>query len=167
MPADRRGACGALATGVVLLVVTVILMVSAGFLFSRWNGFERWPTVPGTVLSGRIEEKVRTSGTKSRKRTRRTWEPRVSYRYVVDGREYTGERTLRPGEPEYYSRADAQAFLDRNPVGAVRPVHHDPRDPQDSFLELSSRAPPWIAVAIAGATALAGTFLVLRGIGRI
>ena len=137
------------------------IALSAAGLLALWGGFELrdrarrmegWPSVRGRVTGGAVvADGTFDDGSP-------VYYPVISYRYVVAGNEYHGQRRslIRVGFGGL-NRGAAQRVLARYPVGAEVPVFHDPHDPSEAVLE---RTDP-----IAGPTFLfaLGTTLVVAG----
>ena len=120
---------GGIAAGIALL----------GFgLFLIKNGRDRrrigqqsghWPLTDGKILTAIVAQKWHpTAGTYH--------VPRVRYSYAVAGRQYQGD-VIRLGIEQFGlgGKQQAQACIDRYPVGATFPVHYDPTDPSVALLE--------------------------------
>ncbi len=103
------------------------------FLFGRalhwglpvdWNAraSREWPATTAEILSSTVIEQRRT-----------VFEAAVTYRYHVEGREFSGDR-IRFGWEGESTREGQQAVSARFPVGARVPVHYHPADPAVSTL---------------------------------
>lgn len=119
----------------ILLASTLIgvgVMVFGVVEWQRAKAAERWPTVEGTVVSAEISSRW-NSGTDGSRRTR-SYTPDITYRYVVLGDEYTGNRVM---FAQYSSNteSDIRPILRRYPRGSTVTVYHHPRKPELSVLE--------------------------------
>lgn len=114
----------------VLIASVGMVALSTGFL-SVWAAARtrRWPRVPGTVLSSRVELKL---GPPPREATLFT--PCVTYRYTVEGTELRGSR-IAFEEVESELRSAAEELTSRYEVGSTVQVSYDPRDPSSSMLQ--------------------------------
>ncbi|MCP3061157.1 DUF3592 domain-containing protein [Myxococcus sp. K38C18041901] len=85
-----------------------------------------WPTAQGTITSSEVET---ARGNKSI-----TYGLKVAYTYSVDGQQREGHKyritTSRSGDIE-----EAQALVDRYPVGARVTVYHSPGPPSEAILQ--------------------------------
>ena len=134
------------------------LMAAFGIAFAVFGALEwdrasasvGWPTSPGTVTESRVHHTTRTK----RGRTSNSWSPHVQYRYAVDGRDLEAHRlSFRMGGT---SQADAQAVVDRYPVGSSVTVHHSPDDPSLACLEPGADDWQWVPLAAGGVAVLLG-----------
>lgn len=118
-----------------------------------------WEKVPATILEARIDEKS-TRSTKTGNFQDRVYVPRIRYRYAMAGKEYTRSQ-VRPLEVGEERRADAQAILDRFPVGAEVKAYVNPDDPSRSVLDKGGLEDPLVFAAGGGLFTLIGiAFLV-------
>src|SRR5215831_10827460 len=76
------------------LVAIVVLVIGAAAIFAGVTmllasaAARGWPVAPGQI----VERSVGPSTTTGASRPGRYFEPRVTYRYTVDGKPYTGHR---------------------------------------------------------------------------
>jgi hypothetical protein len=123
---------------IVLGGITVGLALFAFGLFLIKNGRNRrrigqqsgnWPVADGKILTAIVAKK-------SYPTTGIFHVPRVHYSYAVAGRQYQGD-VICPGIEQFGlgSELQAQACIDRYPVGATVPVHYDPADPSVALLQ--------------------------------
>lgn len=109
------------------------LIISAARQLSKADEARKWPTTPGKVITLDAEEHVyrhrrKHGGT----RTRRRYEPKIEYEYVVDGLHYLGNRV---GFGNYQLKLNAaKALLARYATGPVV-VHYHPHDPNQAVLD--------------------------------
>lgn len=89
-----------------------------------------WPVVPGQV----VERTVGPSTTTGASRPGRYFEPRVTYRYTVEGKTYEGHRISLTTKA--YGEETARRVANELP-DAVQ-VHYNPRDPSDAVLQPSA-----------------------------
>jgi len=66
---------------------------------------------------------------------REYYEPDVVYEYTYDGQQYRSSGIYAGSDTQELSYADAQAVLDRYPIGANTTAYVVPDDPSTSFLE--------------------------------
>ncbi len=100
------------------------------------NASEKWDDREGRVISAEVEKSRERSSTGGRS----GWQyyAKISYRYSVDGVEYTGTR-LRfddpPGGSDESGKREAEEFLARFPMGEPISVYVNPYDPTEAVLE--------------------------------
>jgi hypothetical protein len=127
----------ALLVGKWFIRVWAALAIAFGIGFALFGAVEwdraiastGWPTASGTVA----ESTVVHSTSRRKGRTSSSHTPRVTYRYVVDGREFEASRiSFRVNSS---SRTAADAVVAKYPTGASVTVHHSPDDPSLACLE--------------------------------
>jgi Protein of unknown function (DUF3592) len=132
-----------------LVAIFVLVIGAAGIvagvtMLSASATARSWPVVPGQI----VERSVGPSTTTGASRPGRYFEPRVSYRYTVDGKPYTGHRIALTTDA--YDEDTARSVANGLPDHVD--VHYNPRDPGDALLQPSSIGIAIIAL-IAGAIA--------------
>jgi len=95
-----------------------------------------WQTCEGIITYSEIEH--------SRGR-RSSHEGSVRYNYVVDGKQYTGDR-YKIGYYGAQVRGQAQKIVSAHPVGAVVTVYYSPSSPEKSVLDPGVHWPTFIAL---------------------
>jgi hypothetical protein len=117
---------------------------------------ESWPVAEARILNSRI---VRAPSIGGNRRQITIWRVEVEYEYSVQGRAYHGQRiSARAYEEQAKSGKPSAALssvLARYPTGAIVPVHHSARNPQNSFLEID-RSGSRLLFSIAACLALLG-----------
>ncbi len=108
-----------------------------------------WPTVPGKVLSRRLEVAPQLRNPQ--------YEPRAEYRYEVDGKPYTSEQVYLVKGTSGSARR-MQKVLDGLPDEVK--VHYDPADPARAYLLVNAPSTSWIMVG-------AGSFAILLGLAQL
>ncbi len=114
-------------------------LVAAFFFFSSTStetteatASVEWPTTPGTILSARSIETVTASPSAGNRSATVTYHAEIKYQYEVEGRRQMGDRV----SFGYLSSKDqAQAVVDRYPVGAEVKVFYNAISPEHSVLE--------------------------------
>ncbi|MBL8843059.1 MAG: DUF3592 domain-containing protein [Planctomycetes bacterium] len=89
---------------------------------------QAWPAVEGRITESRVE--VGTKRVGGRRRSDR--DAVIRYDYVVDGRALQGDAVTVGG----IEADDADAMVERYPVGRSVPVHYDPAEPTRAALEV-------------------------------
>ncbi len=118
-----------------------------------------WPSVDGEIVGSDIVEETSSARTG---RGTVTYRPTIRYRYRVGDADYTGERVAL-GEYATENRADAEAVVQRYPIGRRLPVHYRPSAPNVAVLEVGDHGLPWLFGALGSVFLLAG--LVLAWVG--
>jgi hypothetical protein len=88
---------------------------------------EGWPTTAGSIVSSQVTSEVNDDGT-------RMYGAEVRYRYTVDGSAHESSR-ISFGWMGSSIQSQAQARVDRHPVGKKVRVHYDPSRPGEAVLE--------------------------------
>lgn len=99
------------------------------------------------------------------------YEPRIDYRYRVNGRSYAGHTIwLDPllGHPSraFEQRQDAEAVLRAYPVGATVPVFHDPDNPERAILIIDDDSGGLFVALLAGLALMAIGYKIHRSQAR-
>ncbi|MFH2044887.1 MAG: DUF3592 domain-containing protein [Pseudomonadota bacterium] len=90
-----------------------------------------WPTVSGTVITSKTEERKSTEGSGSSKKTRTYYVAIIQYEYQVEGTSYTSNRVSFGGQ----KRGSARTLVNKYPEGKSVKVYYDPDDPEIAALE--------------------------------
>jgi hypothetical protein len=107
-----------------------LLLLSNGVAeLLRVTAMQRWPAVPGQVLSLSVERRAQAA----------SWEPRVRYSFQVQGRPYTNTR-LAVTPITFGEYMQAQDYLhdhwfDRYAPGTMIAVRYNPANPGDSIVD--------------------------------
>ena len=137
---------------IVVLVIGAAGIIAGVTMLSAGATARGWPVVPGQI----VERSVGPSTTTGASRPGRYFEPRVTYRYTVDGKPYTGHRISLTTRA--YDEDKARSVADDLPERVD--VHYNPRDPGDALLEPSS-------IGIAIVALIAGALAALVGAGML
>jgi len=162
------GALGVMAIGVLpfampgwvfmaLFAVAIPAAISA-VIVSRMQRSRRsadWPSAQGRIVRSQMRttrRKVAGSATEAGN------VPAVEYVYTVDGVEYRGHRIgigdIPPDSPQ------AEATLERYPVGRTGPIFYNPDKPAEAVLERDAPAKPAVVYGVAALAMLAGLAVV-------
>jgi hypothetical protein len=155
--------------GVSLVVVAVWTALTIGFDYSiALNAWNQWRATGYATAAGEVtrsELEVENSGDS------RSFHPVLRYRYLVDGREYSGNRY--DYNSTWWSDSHAHRIVAANPLGQRVEVRYDPRNPADAVLHAGVAGDdlfkilfvvPLNIVMLALASATAGALY--RGIAR-
>ena len=116
-----------LAMGVIALLAIPYVAFTAYNLYCRATASIDWPSTDGTITHSSVEMK--------RRKARTYPSPKIEYRYVVNGQEYTGVRISFVIKEFDLSDTAAQDVVDRYPLNSTRKVYYDPADPSSCTLE--------------------------------
>lgn len=96
-----------------------------------------WPETVGEILSAEVRKGRNIYSSLSGP----IWGiPHFTYRYVVNGRTYVGDRVYVFRDTNAYRPHVAREIVDSKPVGSRVPVYYDPTDPSKSCLERKPNA---------------------------
>jgi len=121
----RRIAWGSVVGGLLCAGAAALVAWFAGAQIVEAMRSRTWGTVPGRVVASEVREVTTGEGT--------SWEPRVTYRYEVEGRSYEGSRIDFSGWSSGRSRSEA--VVRRYPDGTAVEVAVSPTDPELAALE--------------------------------
>ena len=140
------------------MIVPVLLVVVGGAALAwglaqcrRTLRAARWPAAEGEVLAARIIVTPVGDGGAS-------YEPHVTYRYVVGGETFVGQRLRLEGVWEGTEAAAAEWLRDYPRGRAVR-VRYRPEDPRDAVLDATVSGGLVAAIGLGAAGVLAGAAL--------
>jgi hypothetical protein len=134
--------------------LALVLLYRGGNAISQSLGARAWPITAGVVH----ESDARwIAGHYRLAAPIWSYQLHLRYAYRVAGKEYIGTRASFGGWGEVeLNNPFAAALAHALPVGAVVPVHYDPRDPTRSVLEPRARASAWIALLAGIGLAMVG-----------
>jgi hypothetical protein len=119
-----------------IVALAAFAFVVIGLVVHQRNAADRarqhWTTVEGRVVESRVETRVEPGA--DRPGTR--YGARVVYAYRVRDRELRGERIRFGGTLWRVDPAAAERDLAPYPLGGTVTVHHDPKRPEESVLEV-------------------------------
>lgn len=131
------------------LVFWLIPLVFLGLSFLARQGERRraataeaWPSAAGRVVASEVT---------SRSINGNYWMPQVSYAFEAAGASYASDRLRPGGNPQFTTKAKAQAIVDRYPPGSACTVRYDPKKPAVSALELAPQNTWSLSLAIIAA----------------
>jgi len=87
-----------------------------------------WPKTEATIVSMKIEV---ISGKYTR------WMPIYTYRYTINGKQYTNNRQSIGKSIIYENSKDAQLNVAKHPTGSTIPIHYNPESPENSTISIS------------------------------
>jgi hypothetical protein len=144
-----------------ILVTSVVL--AAGLIGLGWSVFTivaahatvNWPRAIGTVEQSWIAERRGSED-------ERYFEPRVRYRYFVDGRHMVGTQVSFGPRWSFSWRRPATTVVQKYPIGAGVVVAYNPNNPEESVLEAGSIRSGVLAVAFFVIVVGGALFVILR-----
>jgi hypothetical protein len=109
------------------------LLGTIGISIDRHRGLTAaaWPQVEARITDSRFDVQTR----RRQGQEVLEYQPRVSYEYVVNGQEFTGNRLQFGVASATMSKPEADRVLARYPKGAVAKVHYLATSPRTSVLE--------------------------------
>ncbi|MBA3073552.1 MAG: DUF3592 domain-containing protein [Anaerolineae bacterium] len=113
--------------GIVLLIVWITSKKKA-------EASQKWPTVPGLILSSRVD--IHTS-TDSDGNTSTSYKPVVIYSYSIMGHDYTANRIAFGANA--FSRKKSDSIIARYPANQQVIVHYNPEKLEDAVLETQAQ----------------------------
>ncbi|PKO00394.1 MAG: hypothetical protein CVU42_04265 [Chloroflexi bacterium HGW-Chloroflexi-4] len=113
--------------GIVFLIVWITSKKKA-------EASQKWPTVPGLILSTRIDIHNSTDNDGG---TSTSYKPVVSYSYSIMGQEYTANRIAFGANT--FSRKKCDSIIARYPVNQQVIVHYNPEELEDAVLETQAQ----------------------------
>ncbi len=143
-----------------ILVAALVIfgVVLGGLGLSKYRSGQasaEWPTVSGTISSGRVQSHRRDGRTE--------YMPQVQYSYQVGNRTFTGTR-ITVSDVYQRNRGSAEDILRKFPAGATVTVYYDPDDPAMAVLE---QGMPGNVKVLLGAGAGCLVLAVLIGISAV
>ena len=136
-----------------LLFAVICWPISAWFILTGRSygaqalASEKWPTVPGTVLSSEVDRSKPLFGKDYQ------YTPKVRFAYEVQGARHEGD-TIQFGMMATTTSFQGEEVIRPYPVGGAVTVHYDPADPKMSVLETSAKSGSgriwggWIVAAV-------------------
>jgi hypothetical protein len=125
-------------SGVVLALTGAALFLWHQWLLGESAEMKKWPEAQAMIMTLNVERKHQVvTGAND---THWRYFPVVTYRYSVDGREYTGSR-IRPGtDSASRYESDARQIINGYSYLQKVKIRHRPGKPEDSYLSID---PPW------------------------
>lgn len=139
------------------------LLLTPWMLWSRYRveAMRTWPTVKAVVVSADVRQV-------HHKNEGYRYRHEISYRYTVEGTGYTGSQVSYGGRPpEWTTESQARETLPQ--PGAAIAVSYNPRDPQDSVIQViyTPASEVFYVIGVCGFVGLFGAVLMGAGIYRM
>lgn len=96
---------------------------------------QNWPSVPGMVVESAVRQ---VNSQDAEGDTDIRYAPQVVYEYTVDAHPYRSSQMSFGPTQTHQRRTDAEAIMQRYPVGAAVAVYYDPQNPGQAVLERSA-----------------------------
>ena len=135
--------------GCFLAILLFIALMAAMAALDGWNRYksgktsQNWPSTEGVVLTSGVKTDLGKSDDVEPK-----YEAAVTYRYAVDGYEYTGEKVSFAGQT-FLKKGKADSLVTRYNKGKRVKVYYDPKTPHVSVLEPGTASgPPFISIIL-------------------
>ena len=137
-----------------------LFVLSLLFLAIRkaW-AIQTWPETTGHISESETIGKWSQMGSSLR------WivEPKISYRYLLNGQEYVGHN-IAAAEINTASKEAAEEKIEPFPVGQEVTVYYNPSKPEDSVLQKETSRGPYVAFGLVGVVFFAVGILGLFGV---
>lgn len=133
-----------------LVFSLAIMVIGLGLALYSYNqiilakGSANWRTVPAEVISSKVKSTQREG---EKKRTYTTYSADISYRYKVNGQEFTSSQVMIEQPPKTFS-ADAEKLVQQFPPGQTVVAHYDPLNPSQAILISGAKTSIYIAFSI-------------------
>lgn len=138
------GGCSGCGTALLFLVVFGGVGIGLGIwgwgVLTNARTSEAWPTVEGRVVRSEVDHSTDSEGGDS-------YLPQIDYTYTLDGMQYENDR-VRFGENSYSFRRQAEAEVERYPVGRRVDVYYEPGNPENSVLEPGATLGSYLGVCL-------------------
>ena len=133
--------------GIIALFFALLPVIAA---IDGWNRYKsgkeslKWPATKGVILSSTVKTDLGKSDDVDPKYT-----AAITYRYAVEGYEYTGNRVSFGGQT-FLKKGRADSLVMRYNKGKRVKVYYDPKTPHVSVLEpgTASSGPPFISIML-------------------
>lgn len=114
------------AMGIALIIGAPFLVMPTIKKFNQARQSSSWPQTEAKITKSEV---VRES-----RRGKPSWNPKISYHFTVEGREYTSSQVSWRGFATPIP-AHAEEVAEKYPVGSVHKVFYSPDDPSQCVLE--------------------------------
>ena len=125
------------------------------------HAIQFWSEAPGKI----VESATRGNWSGGGGKLIWTVEPKITYRYLVNGQEYVGH-DISLTEINIAERQDSEEKIKPFPVGREVTVYYDPSKPEDSVLQKQTTLAPFVIFGVFGAILLVLGILAVLGVGR-
>ncbi len=128
-----------------VMVLGLLAALGGAILFGA-SEFKAWATRDWSTAQGRVI----ASSIQPPANGRRSFYPRVRYRYQVSGRSFESTRIWLASEHGFDREQQAEYFLRAYAAGAPVAVHYNPIDPAEAALAIDDTDPTGIVVGLMG-----------------
>ena len=147
--------------GALMIVMGGVFGAVAADNYRDGEATKAWPSTTGQILTADVDEEVRRERRDNGSyRERRTYTPRITYAYTIQGIEYTGHRIRT--DDSGGDRDKAFDTINEYPVGSTVDVFYDPENPDSAVLKQGADT---VAVWVFGG--VGGLFVVLGLVGVV
>ncbi len=138
--------------------------IAAGYAFVNWTEFqdsETWSTTDGVIIETNIYQEYDSEDEEY------SYEPNITYRYVVDGAQYESDR-IGFFSKSYDTQAEAQEVIDSYRQTSNVEVIYNPDNPEKAVLERRTDETLLAGLGIGGGIAvIIGLSMIVFGILRL
>ena len=135
--------------GCLLVILLFVVLMAAMAAIDGWSRYksgkasQNWPSTEGVILTSELKTDLGKSDDVDPK-----YKAAITYRYAVEGYEYTGERVSFAGQT-FLKKPKADSLVKRYNRGKRVKVYYDPKTPHVSVLEpASASGPPIISIML-------------------
>lgn len=135
--------------GCLLVILLFIVLMAAMAALDGWSRYksgkasQTWPSTEGVILTSEVKTDLGKSDDVDPK-----YKAAITYRYAVEGYEYTGERVSFSGQT-FLEKRKADGLVKRYNKGKRVKVYYDPKTPHVSALEPGTASgPPFISIIL-------------------
>jgi hypothetical protein len=124
-----------------IMVIGLCVALYSYKQISLARGSINWRTVPAEILSSKVKVSQQEA---EKKRTYTVYSANISFRYTVNGQEFTSNHAMVDQPAKTFSR-DAEALVAKFPPGKTVMAHYDPANPSYAILETGASKSSYIA----------------------
>jgi hypothetical protein len=143
----------------VFIAIALVLLYYARSVSAKAQQSLSWPQAEGAISHSAVLQRMQQSSDST---NAATYKADVTYRYKVQGRDYSSERISLADFSSSTGRA--QGIVDRYPDGATVTVYYNPANPSHAVLERGSTTGIGVLYLIGGIFAAAGLLFLFASV---
>ena len=143
--------------GLIFIGIGIVMVWLAARDLRLADASRSWSVTDGTIIRTRVRANDRGEQSES-------YAPELAYSYTVMGTSYEGSRVGIGASAGYSQRSQAEAYLERYPVGHPVTVFYDPNRPAQSALEVGTRRGAYRSFFMAGVFTLIGMLVLVSAL---
>ena len=117
---------GGIVIAILACVACLAVEVMTVGMFLKAKAIEGWPTTNGVILSSELTSQFRGTST--------SYEARIEYEYRVGEQPYKSNKVRTRGAAGQH-HSDLAPLVEKFAAGRQIPVHYNPADPSEAYLE--------------------------------